>query len=73
MILVSENTTARDGANVQSTVRLDIEAIGVRERPFFVQVSVNHAPQYHSFTHTEEEAKVRRDRMHAAYVDCHRA
>ena len=72
MILSSENTTADNGMPVQSTVRLFIERVGVEERPFRVDVSVNHVCLFTSHHASEAEAKGMRERMHAAYMEVHR-
>ena len=71
MNLTSENTTAANGMQVQSTVRLFIERIGVEKLPFRVQASVNHVGLYTSHHATEAEAKETRKRMHAAYMEVH--
>lgn len=71
MILVSENSTADNGMQVQSTVDLRIEDVGKVQRPFFVKVSVDHSPMFHAYCFTEAEAKITRARMHAAYLEVH--
>lgn len=71
MILTSENSTTDNGMQIQSTVTLSIEAIGVENRPFRVDARVDGARMYTSHHPTEAEAKNTRERMHAAYLEAH--
>ena len=71
MQFVSENSTAVNGARVQSGVVLDVEGIGVVAKPFRVDVSVNSVTLYTSHHATKAEADEQRNRMHAAYLEVH--
>lgn len=71
MIIVSKNSTAGNGMQVQSRVHLSIDDAGKVQRPFFVNVSVDHSPLFLAYCFTEAEAKLVRERMHGAYLEVH--
>jgi len=73
MQFVSENSTADDGAQVQSGVILDVDGIGVVEKPWRVNVSVDRVMLYtsHHATKAQADAARTREHMQAAGITMH--
>ncbi len=71
MNLVASHNVAGNGTEVQSSVRLYIEEVGVQRLPFRVQVYVGHSLMFTGHYATEAEAKDDREKMHAAYLEVH--
>lgn len=71
MTLTSLNNTSATGMTVNSSVELDIDAVGIDRLPFFTRTSVNGSSMAHSFHATRAEAEQSADRMHKTYLKVH--
>jgi hypothetical protein len=71
MILTTENTTAENGTSVHSHVSIDIDEVGIRERPFRMQAGAGGDYLASSFHKTRNDAEKDRKKMHAAYMEVH--